>query len=234
MAGDWLKMTVNLPDKPEVWQIAGMIGIDADSVVGKLLRVWAWFDAHTEDGNALGVTYPLVDRVAGVNGFAEAMALAGWLEQRGTVLHLPNFGRHNGKTAKNRALTNERVAKHRKSNDESNDDSVTDSVTKTVTREEKRREEKEEPRKRAIACPEGVVPQVWADWLQLRKSKRAPVTQTVLDGAEREAKKAGISLNEFLTIWCRRGSQGLEADWIRASDRQSTPDYLKGAINLEH
>lgn len=145
MAGDWLKMTVNLPDKPEVWQIAGMLGIDADSVVGKLLRVWAWFDAHTQDGNADGVSYPLVDRVAGVTGFAEAMALAGWLDQKGSILSCPRFGRHNGKTAKNRALTNERVAKHRENTEESNAESNELSVTKTVTREEKRREEKEIP-----------------------------------------------------------------------------------------
>jgi len=145
MAGDWIKMSVNLPDKPEVWHIAGALGIEADSVVGKLLRVWAWFDAHTENGNAVGVSYSLVDRVAGVAGFAEAMALAGWLLQNGSVLSCPNFDRHNGKTAKNRALTNERVAKHRKSNDDSNvhgnAPTVTASVTKTVTREEKRREE---------------------------------------------------------------------------------------------
>jgi len=113
MAGDWIKMEVRLPDKPEVWQMAGILSIDPDSVVGKLLRVWAWFDSHTEDGNAVGVSFPLVDRIAGVTGFAEAMALSGWLNQNGHLLSLPNFQRHNGKTAKNRALTNERVAKHR-------------------------------------------------------------------------------------------------------------------------
>lgn len=137
MAGDWIKMEVNLPDKPEVWRIAGMLGCDADSVVGKLLRVWAWFDAHTEDGNAAGVSFPLVDRIAGVAGFAEAMALCGWLLQDGHNLSLPRFDRHNGKTAKNRALTNDRVAKHRKS---SNAACNADTVTKSVTREEKRRE----------------------------------------------------------------------------------------------
>lgn len=114
MSGDWIKMQVTLPDKPEVWQMAGMLSIDADSVVGKLVRVWVWFDSHTEDGNAVGVSFPLIDRVAGVAGFAEAMSMVGWLEQNGHVLTLPKFGRHNGKTAKNRALTNERVAKHRK------------------------------------------------------------------------------------------------------------------------
>ena len=110
MAGDWIKMDVRLPEKPEVWQIAGMCGIEVDAVVGKLLKVWGWFDAHTESGNAAGVTYPLVDHVAGVTGFAEAMSFCGWLVQDGTSLILPNFDRHNGKTAKNRILTAKRVA----------------------------------------------------------------------------------------------------------------------------
>jgi hypothetical protein len=159
VAGDWIKMEVNLPDKPEVWRIAGILGIDADSVVGKLLRVWAWFDAHTQDGNAVGVTYPLVDRVAGVNGFAEAMALSGWLVQNGSTMSIPNFVRHNGKTAKNRALTNERVANHRKRNDESNAESNADTVTKTVTREEKRREDIDKPsRARKSKIPEDFAP----------------------------------------------------------------------------
>lgn len=149
MAGDWIKMEVCLPDKPEVWQIAGMLQIEADSVVGKLLRVWAWFDSHTEDGNAVGVSYSLIDRVSGVVGFAEAMAMCGWLIQNGSVLSLPKFSRHNGKTAKNRALTNDRVAKHRAAgNAEGNAASNANTVTKSVTREEKRREENSTPEKR--------------------------------------------------------------------------------------
>lgn len=141
MAGDWIKVETCLPDKPEVWQIAGMLGLDPDAVLGKLLRVWGWFDAHTKDGNAHGVTFSLVDRVACVTGFAEAMMLAGWLEQDGSVMSLPNFSRHNGKTAKNRALTNDRVASSRKMKRTSNEECNADTVTKTVTREEKRREE---------------------------------------------------------------------------------------------
>jgi hypothetical protein len=138
MSGDWLKMEVGLPEKPEVWQIAGIVGIDADSVVGKLLKVWRWFDAHTENGNAVGVTYPLVDHVAGVSGFAEAMALCGWLVQDGSILSIPHFDRHNGKTAKNRALTAKRVAKCKEN---SNARGNEDTVTSALPREEKRREE---------------------------------------------------------------------------------------------
>ena len=67
--------------------------------------------------------------------------------------------------------------------------------------------------------PEDVADQVWADWLQLRKAKKAPVTATVLDGARKEAAKAEVSLDAFLRIWCTRGSQGLQADWIKPHER---------------
>jgi hypothetical protein len=143
MAGDWLKMDTDLPEKPEVWQIAGMVGLEPDHVVGKLLKVWRWFDKHTESGNAAGVTYPLLDSLVGVTGFAEAMVFAGWLVQDGRNLVLPNFDRHNGKTAKNRALTAKRVAQMRNA----------DVTLPALPREEKRREEKEQKKEQGATAP---------------------------------------------------------------------------------
>lgn len=83
--------------------------------------------------------------------------------------------------------------------------------------------EEREPRKRAppVVCPEDVSEQVWVDWLSLRTKKRAPVTLTVLDEARKEAGKASLPLDAFLRIWCRRGSQGLEASWLKADERSS-------------
>jgi len=131
-----MKVELELPDKPEVHYMAGALGIDADAVVGKLIRVWGWFDKHTEDGNATGVTFSLLDRISGVTGFAEQMELCGWLTQSGHVLTIPKFDHHNGKTAKNRALTAKRVAKSKgKSNAEGN----APIVTEALPREEKRR-----------------------------------------------------------------------------------------------
>lgn len=69
------------------------------------------------------------------------------------------------------------------------------------------------------ACPDDAEPQVWADWLSLRRKKSAPVTATVIDGARSEAKLAGMSLNAFLRVWCLRGSQGLEAAWLKPNER---------------
>lgn len=66
--------------------------------------------------------------------------------------------------------------------------------------------------------PEGVSDQVWADFLQLRKAKKAPVTETVMSGAWAESIKAGLSLDEFLRVWVFRGSQGMQAEWITSKD----------------
>jgi len=92
--------------------------------------------------------------------------------------------------------------------------------------EEEKKEKREEkaPRKRSapaapLQCPPDVDAQVWADWLALRKAKKAPVTATVLKGAQVEAGKAGMSLEAFLAAWCRRGSQGLEAAWLKPEER---------------
>lgn len=135
MAGDWIKVQKDTPDKPEVLAIASRLGIDPDAVTGKLIRIWSWFDTHTTNGNALSVTFSFLDRLAGVTGFAEQVAMVGWLEQNGNELMLPNFNFHNGETAKKRAMGKNRTEKSR-SNAESNASSVTKASP------EKRREEK--------------------------------------------------------------------------------------------
>ena len=65
-----------------------------------------------------------------------------------------------------------------------------------------------------VACPLDVRDQVWNDWVALRKSKKAPITATVVEGARKEAFKLNWPLDKFLVEWCTRGSQGLKAEWI--------------------
>ena len=72
----------------------------------------------------------------------------------------------------------------------------------------------------SVACPPDVSQQVWADWLQLRKTKKASVTETVVKGARSEAAKLGWDLERFLVEWCTRGSQGLKAEWV--DDKQTS------------
>ena len=65
-----------------------------------------------------------------------------------------------------------------------------------------------------VAPPVGVTDAVWQDWLKLRKAKKAAVTQTALDGIQREADKAGVSLQVALETCCERNWTGFKADWL--------------------
>ena len=140
MAGDWIKVEHWTPDKPEVFRIADRLKIDPDAVVGKLVRIWIWADQQTTDGNAPSVTKTLLDRVASVNGFADAMISARWLEEVDDGVQFVNFDRHNGQTSKMRAQTAKRVKKSRFVVTQMKRDCNGESVTEALP--EKRREEK--------------------------------------------------------------------------------------------
>ena len=68
----------------------------------------------------------------------------------------------------------------------------------------------------------GIDGQLAQDYIALRKSHRAPITQTALKGIEREANSAGLSLEQALTICCERGWRGFRAEWLH-SDRSNRP-----------
>lgn len=68
-------------------------------------------------------------------------------------------------------------------------------------------------------CPTDVDPEIWQDWISLRRAKAAPVTPTVVRKARGEAEKAGMPFADFLAVWCARGSQGLEAEWLKPHER---------------
>jgi hypothetical protein len=133
VAGDWIKLEKPTLDKPEVFAIATKINIDADAVLGKLFRVWNWFDDHTQNGNAHGVTHLLLDRLTAVTGFGDAMIEVGWMIETDGNLTIPHFERHNGETAKKRAVTKNRVEKYRNLKRSSNADGNAEGVTADVT-----------------------------------------------------------------------------------------------------
>jgi hypothetical protein len=104
MAGDWIKMELATPNKPETLSIAARLKITADEAFGRCFRAWAWAQANTTDGRIPGVTYAMLDWIVGLPGFAEAMAAAGWLVAEADGITIPNFERHMGQGAKARAL----------------------------------------------------------------------------------------------------------------------------------
>jgi hypothetical protein len=96
--------------------------------------------------------------------------------------------------------------------------------TETETKKETKREIAT-----IVACPPDVDQQIWDDWKQLRKAKNAPVTETVVTNARKEAAKANMAFSDFLSVWCARGSQGLQAEWLKPDERNLTKTGQRNA-----
>lgn len=144
MAVEWIKIEVSTADKPEILKISRILGLEKDAVFGKLIRLWAWFNRNSVDGVVDGIVDSDVDEICNHVGFSSACISVGWLsiDFENEKVTIPNFARHNGESAKNRALKTERQSKWRlnKSTSPSTTPSTSPS-TSPSTREEKRRED---------------------------------------------------------------------------------------------
>jgi DNA-binding transcriptional MocR family regulator len=70
-----------------------------------------------------------------------------------------------------------------------------------------------------------VDPSIARDWLELRKAKKLPVTETAVKGVTREAEKAQMSMDEALRTCCERGWGGFNAKWLEDSQSTSKTDF---------
>ena len=89
---------------------------------------------------------------------------------------------------------------------------------------------KEPSPKRQAPAVADVSASVFADWLALRKAKRAPVTETALAGIRREAEKAGMTMQAALETCCQRGWTGFKAEWVADQRQAQTPSPAASSI----
>lgn len=226
MAGDWIKMRADLFAHPKVDALAERFGKDELWAVGALFSFWVWADKHCVDGRVDGATSRLIDRATRVDGLANALVAIGWLVIDDAGISIPDFGEHNGESAKERSQKNQRQARwrDRKAAGLVDVSPSTSSSTKTSTREEKRREEKKDKAPTNVdAFFSRVSEKVVTDFKTLRKSKKAPITETALEGIKREAEKAGLTFEAALKTCCERGWVGFKAEWITGEPSQTWP-----------
>lgn len=72
---------------------------------------------------------------------------------------------------------------------------------------------------------QGADAQTAADYLQLRKQKKAASTRTALRSVVAEAAKAGIPVSVALTTCCARGWAGFKADWVAPKQRDGPAKF---------
>jgi len=136
MAGDWIKVEHATTRKAEVMKMARMLGVNRREMVGTLVDFFVWCDANCVDGIVDGVVDADVDEVMMCPGLSAVLKEVGWLsfDADPPKMRMVNWDRHNGETAKKRALKNRAQSKWRANVDAAQS-------TKASTREEKRRED---------------------------------------------------------------------------------------------
>jgi hypothetical protein len=150
VAGEWIKMRIDLRNDPTVFRLAKASKLDRLSVVGRLWALWAWADAHAVDGRVDDASAEDVDEICEKRGFAGALVAVGWLSIDPDGITIPGHEKHNGESAKERSMKNARQAKWRagRSTPQSTEPSTKTPTnvdgalsTGAPTREEKRRED---------------------------------------------------------------------------------------------
>jgi hypothetical protein len=159
MAGDWIKMRIELQTHPKVFRMVSALKADRLRIIGGLHIAWSIFDVHCDDGVLVGYTADAMDAVVGWPGFTQAMIDVEWasVDSSGSLV-MPRFDEHNGKSAKRRANDSERKRNARDAVMSASD------ADKNRTREEKRREEKKhQDQKPSSQAPSiNLFPKFWA------------------------------------------------------------------------
>ena len=95
---------------------------------------------------------------------------------------------------------------------------------------EKRREETDKEKEKETDTPSGVSQQVWDSFVKQRKIKKAQVTALVIDGIQKEADKAGWTLEMALNEVVVRNWQSFKAEWVK--DKVSNAERLSNSMAI--
>jgi uncharacterized protein YdaU (DUF1376 family) len=170
-------------------ECAGIANCRSADEIESLRYILARFFVRMEDGF---YNHRMQKEIERANSISQARSEAGFKGYQARAKQLPN--KSNARASTPTPTTTPTTT-------------LTPSPTPTTTNRTKTKQA-------SPTAPVNVDPQVWQDWLDHRKTKRAKVTQTVVDEITAQAAKAGITLEKALRMCCQRGWIGFEASWI--------------------
>lgn len=123
MIEEWIKVRVDLVDGDKCRQIAALCKLkDPDIALGKLVKLWVFFDRHSADGTLNNYSRTEVDSLVRIKGFSAALEQVGWLQFVGSgreqTAVMLRYHEHNGFSHKARLLKSK--AKSRERSDATN------------------------------------------------------------------------------------------------------------------
>lgn len=243
MAGDWIKMRIDLLSHPKIVRILSATKSDKFRVVGGLHAVWSIFDTHSEDGVLDGYSAYALDHVIGWDGFSAALLSVGWLEEFDGTLVMPEFDEHNGKSGKRRAEDQKRKRDARKDPENVRILSANEQDENGTREREEKEKSKAKQDQKTTAAPRrdwlaelielGVSEKHARDWLEVRRAKKSKLTDTALDGIKREARRANVSFGEAIRISAESGWQGFKADWLSKPAANGGSQFMSKQERIE-
>lgn len=200
-----------------------------------------------DNANDDGVAWPSLGKICERTCFGKTAVIDAirWLEVNGYVVADRSNGRHtsysvNPNGAKQSASRTGSPAEPVRQTDNNQSASRTNqsaSRTKPVREADTNRKEPSrtvrsnrqgDAAKVAAELLPGLPENLVADFLAVRKAKKLPLTETAVAGLQREAGKAGMSLESAVRLCCERGWASIRADWIRDQPALESPKTGSG------
>jgi uncharacterized protein YdaU (DUF1376 family) len=148
----------------------------------------------------------------------------GWIHHRANK----EIAKAGDKSEKAKASANARWGKKDANALQTQSDSNATHNTLPITQDT---EHKTQKKATVVATPFGVSDSVWQEFIAHRKSKKARVTQLVIDGIQKEASIAGWSLEDALKETIVRNWQSFKADWVKDENLSKTGQMNQRVIS---
>lgn len=106
---------------------------------------------------------------------------------------------------------------------QNDNEKVINSITKPLSIQQPQKKERKKDTQSFDFCAalisSGVPNQVAKDYMATRKGKRLSPTKTAFDGIISEVEKSGLTLEQAITICCRKGWGSFDSSWLKPEDR---------------
>ncbi len=96
---------------------------------------------------------------------------------------------------------------------------------------------KKEIKTMTLTRPDDVSEELWIEFKQHRKAKKAPITERVLKSLRSEGGKAGLTLSQVMEKMMERNWAGFESSWIKPNEikpatSSAIPDWAIGRLKV--
>lgn len=233
MANSWLRLWHDMPNDPKWRSIARASKQSIPSVMAVYLHLLVNASNATERGrtqnvcnediaNALDLETEQVDEIiSAMQGrVLDEDQISGWSKRQ--------VEREDGAAERARAWREAKKNKEKETQPNANE------RKRTPDKDTDKDTDKSKPNTKAkeLLATLEISKNVAEDFISLRNRLKAPITQTSLNGIQREAVKAGLTLEAALQICCERSWRGFKAEWLNSKKNNSFSGVQEAQLDV--